>query len=189
MSDTGRNFTNPEIIAARDEWQGLRNDLSSAEQRIRKIIANQLWLPLGYLDFKAAWKAELADCDLGIRALRHVVYQYLDENATVEEIAEEVHGVGIPTAEALSRDREAGVPVDQSTTHVRSHPRTLRPHTLHLYVGAENMDQYHEDAEVMGISVMGVALEAVEMRFKELHEQAATKVNAWRTHDNQPTGV
>lgn len=177
MPTTGRSYTNLEIVAARNEWQGLRNDLSSAEQRIRRIIDNQLWLPLGYTDFKTAWNTELADCDLGIRALRHVVYQMLDEGQSDQEIAAEVDGVGIPTVEALRSDKAAGIRAGEATTRVRSHQRVIRPHTLHLYLGAEVMDELHHDADQLGKNVMVEALGAVERLRHELRRQVEQLTN------------
>jgi hypothetical protein len=170
-------FTDAQIAEAKAEWQGLRDDLSSAEQRIRKIISKKLWLPIGYPTFTAAWKAELADSDFGLRTLRHVVYQMFTEGLTVEEVAAEIDGVGIPTAEQLQADQDAGIPPEQASTRVKGHPRLLRPHTLHIYVGAEAMDEYHRDADTVGLSVLGAALEAIEQRFKEIHEEAAEKTS------------
>lgn len=188
MSKQGQQYTDAQIAAANAEWQGLLNDLSSAEQRIRKIIENKLWLPIGYTTFTQAWEAKLADSDLGTRALRYVVYQMLNEGRTTEEIASDVDGIGIPTAEALKADKDAGVPAAEASTRVRSHPRVLRPHTLHLYVGAENLDQLHQDCDVLGLSVMSTALTALEKHMKELHEDAQTKIRAWREAENAAAG-
>lgn len=152
-------------------WDRLHDALANAEAALKEIIANQLWIPAGYETFTDAWIATQSDVMIAKELRPHVIYQLLAEGLTVDEVDDAVKGVGAHTIDQLNRQRKAGVPPENASVIVRNHQRTTRPHTLHLYIGAEQVEEYHRIVAGLGLpstAVLSIALEAVEKRFREL---------------------
>lgn len=157
------------IRAAEKLWNLLHDQFVNIQEVMVQIISTRAWEPLGYSTFTEAFTERLSGVTLASELRPHVVYQMLDEGLTADEIAEQVKGVGPEGVEAAARQKRNGVPADAAT--VKAHPRLTRPHTLHMYVGAEEMESFHAIADKHGLSVLAIALDAVEKRFKELNDQ------------------
>jgi hypothetical protein len=155
-------------------WEKAWDALANYQAALAEIIEKQAWLPLGHETFTDAWLATRRNeltLDKALQPL--VIYQMITEGLTSDEIAELVPGVGPATVDSLKRQRKNGVPAEDASTaiDVKTHPRLTRPHTLHLYVGSEQMDEFHQIAAKHGLQVLTVALEAVTKRFRELSNE------------------
>jgi hypothetical protein len=161
---------------AQSLWEKAWDALANYQAALAEIIETQAWLPLGHETFHDAWLATRRNeltLDKALQPL--VIYQMISEGLTNDEISELVLGVGPATVDKLKRQRKNGVPADQASTasDVKAHPRLTRPHTLHLYVGSEQMDEYHRIAAKSNGHVLAIALEAVDKRFRELANEDA----------------
>jgi hypothetical protein len=158
-------------------WDRVWQTLSDHEAAIREVIDKKAWLPLGFETFADAWFG-LNHNDISLaRELRpHVVVQLLSEGLTEDEVADAVKGIGPELAARINKERKAGVPADQMSL-VKQHSRLTRPHTLHIYVGAEQMEEFHRIVTSLGYPsthVLAVALEAVEKRFRALANELSS---------------
>lgn len=167
--------------AAQALWDKVWQTLSDHQAAIREVIEKRAWEPLGYESFSDAWLGMNRDEITLARELRpHVIYQMLSEGLTVDEVADAVKGAGVEIVDRMNQERKAGVPPDQAST-VKQHARLTRPHTLHIYVGAEQMEEFHRIVNALGYPsshVSTVALEAVEKRFRALANELAPRDTA-----------
>jgi uncharacterized protein YhaN len=179
MTTKPKTMTNSKLTKRQADalWQQLRQHLTNAEQVMQEIIARQAWIAQGYSTFAEAWQANhMSDITLASELRPHIIYQLLDENEAVVEIAKAVKGVTPQQVSDVSQQRNAGVPVDRATVrrqprkpmsvvrqHLRSKP--AEPGTIHVEVGVDNMREYRKIAHDYGMSVEAIAAEAISERF------------------------
>lgn len=162
-------------------WTQLRAHFVNFSDTLAEILEKRAWEPLGYESFPEAWTAQMGDVTLAAEFRPHVVYAYFDADATDDEIAGSVKGVGRETVESLRRQRQCGVPAshaslrnrrqrDPDITVVREHERQKpsAPDTLHIKLGALKLRRYQKIARKYGESVEQIALAAIEVRFESL---------------------
>lgn len=163
-------------VEATAMWDALRDHFTNAADAIKTIIANRAWEPLGYGSFAEAWRHEMRGVVLAGEIRAHVVYQLLEEQVPVQDVADMVGGVGPVIAEALSRQRENGVPADCAVVseHLRRKPRPAD--TLHIKIGATLLYEYRRVAAVQGETVEEICREALREKFAAIvAAQAKTK--------------
>lgn len=149
-------------------WDGLRDHFTNAAESIKKIIEARAWEPLGYTSFAHAWKSEMCDVTLASEIRAHVVYQLLEENVPLADVADMVGGVGPALAESFARQKSNGVPADCAVVseHLRRKPKAAD--TLHVKVGATMLHEYRRIALLRGETVEEIAREAIRERFAQL---------------------
>jgi len=103
-------------------WADLANDLTHFNKRLLEIIAAEAWKP-AYETFTDAWADKMSGITLAQELLPHIMYAMFDEGNTVEEVVENVKGVGPEVAKRVKKQKDSGVPVDQATIVVRRHKR------------------------------------------------------------------
>jgi hypothetical protein len=149
-------------------WDALRDHFLNATTSIKAIIAARAWEPLGYGSFAQAWREEMRDIPLAGEVRVHVVYQLLEEQVPLQDVADMVGGVGPAIVESLARQKHHGVPADCAVVseHVRRKPRPAD--TLHVKVGATMLHEYRRIAHIVGEPVEDIALEAIREKFASL---------------------
>jgi hypothetical protein len=149
-------------------WSGLRDHFTNAATAIKEIIAARAWEPLGYGSFAEAWKKEMQGVRLAGEIRAHVVYQLLEENVPVQDVADMVGGVGPIFAENLARQRSNGVPADCAVVseHLRRKPKPAD--TIHVRIGATMLYEYRRVAALHGEAVEEIAREAIQERFAQI---------------------
>jgi hypothetical protein len=148
-------------------WQDLRDDLTSAREKLDKIIEHQAWKP-EYPTLLAAWQAHLTDVHWAPTALSTAVYHMIDEGASSEEIAEAMRGISVTAVDTLKRKKDMGVPPEAATRSNRRPPRD----TIFLHVGAGTYAHYEELANAEDSTIMEIALKFVEQGFARLEKAA-----------------
>jgi hypothetical protein len=158
-------------------WTKLRESFLDAGKTLDEIFAKKAWLP-EYDTFTAAWSAHMAGVRIGsFINPAAVMYQMLEEGATVEEIADAVEGVSPAIAESVKKQRDAGVPRDKAKARrkpiiVRRH-RRKRPKpaaVIRIEVGHDAFVEYTAIAKEYDTTVAEVFREAGEKAFAELGE-------------------
>jgi hypothetical protein len=149
-------------------WDSLRDNFLNATNNIKAIISARAWEPLGYNSFAQAWREEMVGISLAGEIRVHVVYQLLEEQVPVQDIADMVGGVGPTLTESLARQKNNGVPADCAVVseHIRRKPRPAD--TLHVKVGATMLYEYRRIAALAGESVEDIAMEAIREKFASL---------------------
>lgn len=159
-------------------WDRLRDQFINATRAIKAIIATKAWEPLGYQSFAQAWRKEMSGITLAEEIRPHIVYQLIEDNVPLAEIADMVGGIGPTLAESLARQHRNGVPADAAVVreHVRRKPRPAD--TLHLKVGTTMFYEYRRVAAELGQNVEEIAIEAVREKFAAIVSERASKRKA-----------
>jgi hypothetical protein len=146
-------------------WNALRDHFFNAQEAIKTIIENRAWEPLGYLSFAQAWKYEMKDVVLAGEVRAIVVYQLLEEQVPVADVADMVGGVGPVLAESFARQKANGVPADCAVVseHLRRKPKPAD--TLHIKIGATMLYEYRRIAAQQGDTVEEICREALREKF------------------------
>ena len=100
----------------------------------------------------------------------HVIYAMFNEGAQLDTIQAAIKGIGPRQLDVLKRQYNNGVPADLATTIVREHPRQKpsAPKTIRVEVGAHTLAIYEKKAKKHGLTVDGIAAQAIRDRFNSL---------------------
>jgi hypothetical protein len=134
-------------------WIGLRDDFVSAQKRMEEIVTTKAWEPIGFDSFSDAWRTYMSDVTIAAEIRPFVVYQFLADKQSIEDISAAVKDVGKERAESLAQQREDGIPPEHASMtivsrHLRHKPS--RPDTIHVNVGSDALTEYHHLATAAG---------------------------------------
>lgn len=153
---------------AEELFNGLRDDLMSAERRIVRIIKTRAWEPLNYESFAQAWNERLDGISLATGALKaHVVYALLD-TMTPEEIGATVTGVSTRLARHLKREKEEfGKRPEDAEVVVRTfvRRRPTPPQTIRVEVTPAEYAAWASSAAVEGETIGEYSAEVLRRHF------------------------
>lgn len=153
------------VAEAKQLWIELREGFINQERKMAEIIANRAWEPLGYSSFVAAWEQEMQTATLAAEVRPHVVYQFIAEGMTDEDICSLVKGVGPSAASSFRQEMVNGVPAGSSVVRRHNRNKPTRAAFLHIEVGSTYLKTWRRK---FGPDVERIALEAVVQRFEEL---------------------
>lgn len=169
---TVKTTPDPSVAWAEKLWERLHTTLIDTQKTIIEIIQARAWEPLGYESFAKAWVDRMADVQIGIELQPHVVYELLNEQMPLDQIAEMLSGVGPETVNNLARERENGVPPEYAKGRSsRPRPRSA-PATLFLHLGKERYAQWADRAASIERSVEDIAVEVLDRHFSGIGEQS-----------------
>lgn len=161
------------ITKARAEklWDLLHSSILTTHNAILEIIEAGAWEPLGYPTLRAAWADRMADLDLAVTPMIHVVYQMLAEDALDQEVADVVKGVQVGTVSTLRRQRDNGVPPEAASLYVRpaaGEQRSASRGTLFLHIGPDRLREWNQLAKGQEKSAADLAIEILTREFSRM---------------------